>query len=164
LTKRLASCPLSDLTDVQICVGGICKADLSANSIVRGRNFPNGASTYKDGGWYQGFRFRIAGTGCLYVGVGPFPFEGVFNRDISAEDMTSFLSQELAVAIPLLSVTFTTVCFYISGVHGAIRNLIPAPEIEEGSPIRRTVAAYAAAAENGVEDDTGVEGDVEGQR
>jgi hypothetical protein len=124
ILTKVVSCPLSDLENVQICVGGICMADLRANSNVRG-NYMGLQSESSAGmdGCYQGISFRIAGTGFLYVGVGSFPSkealysqrllnaQRLLNRDIPGEDMASFLSQELAVNLPDLSVNFDKYLF-----------------------------------------------------
>jgi hypothetical protein len=48
LTEQLASCPLSDLTNVQICIGGIDKVDFGANTI-EGIIEQDGAGIYMDG-------------------------------------------------------------------------------------------------------------------
>jgi hypothetical protein len=174
LTKQLVSCPLSDLTNAQICIGGVCKADFGANCIVYG--------TAHEGAKCTGtIRFSIGGTGWIFVSVGPFPSHEAFSfqipDDAGLEDMgmASFLSQELAVHHPELPVTFGPVNFDVIGVRGAIQNLNLDPailealdpdaeetiegEVQRGMRIR---AAAAAEAENGVEDDTDVEGGVEG--
>jgi hypothetical protein len=129
--KQLASCPLSDLTNVQICIGGICKADFGANSTVRGAV----AGEYIDGCGYINFSF--VGTGFLCVRVGPSPSEEVFlsqlggDIDIDEENMASYLAQEVAVNHPLLSVNFGMVFFLTNAVKGAIQNLNLDPAIVE---------------------------------
>jgi hypothetical protein len=60
LTKQLASCPLSDLTNARICMGGLFKADFAANSIVRGTVEQDEANRYMDGWGRIHFRFEGA--------------------------------------------------------------------------------------------------------
>jgi hypothetical protein len=71
--------------------------------------------------------------------------------------MASYLAQEVAVNHPLLSVTFGMVCFFNSAVKGAIQNL----NLDQAIIERARFGRAPAAAENGVEDDTGVESDVQ---
>jgi hypothetical protein len=47
-SKQLSSCPLSDLMSVQICVGGICKANFGAHSITNSI-IERDKATYVDG-------------------------------------------------------------------------------------------------------------------
>jgi hypothetical protein len=159
LHQQLASCLLSNLNNVQICVGGIRKTDFLADSIVEG--FVPATTRYMDGWGRIGFRF--GGASWLVVEVGPYTYEEVFlsqvDEDIEPENMASFLTQELAVNHPELSVTFSRVYFPISEVEGAIQHL----NLNRSKRKRKRVAVAAAIQEeNGVEDDTGVEGDVEG--
>jgi flavin-binding protein dodecin len=113
------------------------------------------------------------------VKVGPFASEVAFSqlRDIDAEDMASFLTEELAVNHPELSVSFEHTAFFVSSVKGAIQSLNLDPAIEEAVQRRmeqlrqmveeevqerqriRAAAVAAAALENGIENDTGVVGD-----
>jgi hypothetical protein len=149
LTKQLASCALSNLNNVQICVGGIRKADFRANSVVDGVVLHR----YMDGWRTIGFGF--GGTGGLLVKVGPFPSEEVFRsqvrEDIEPENMASYLTQELAVNHPELFVTFWVVGFPIGEVKGAIQNL----NLDRSKRKRKRVAAAAAIEEeNYAEDDT----------
>ena len=190
-TKQLASCKLSDLTNVKICIGGICKAHFGANSIVEGIIERDEESTYVDGWGYINFCFGGTGECWLSVKVGPFPSEEAFSRvrDIDAEDMASFLAQNLG----LFSVTFEHTAFFVSAVKGAIQNLNLDPEIEEEAQMRREQldehiqlveqeefdglleqgvrwqaegeGEAVAAAENGIDNiGTAVEGDVDGGR
>jgi hypothetical protein len=77
MAKQLASCPLSALTDVKICIGGICKARFGDNSIVEG--FVQGdGETYVDGWGCTDFCFGGTGQCWLFVKVGPFPSEEAF--------------------------------------------------------------------------------------
>jgi hypothetical protein len=134
LHKQLAPCPLSDLTNVQICIGGICKADFGASSAVR-EAVAGEANRYIDGWGYINFSF--VGTGFLCVRVGPSPSEEVFlsqlggDIDIDEENMASYLAQEVAVNHPLLSVNFGMVFFLTNAVKGAIQNLNLDPAIVE---------------------------------
>jgi hypothetical protein len=134
-TNQLAPCKLSDLTNVQICTGGICKAHFGPSSIVEGFIERDEESTYVDGWGYINFCFGGTGQCWLSVKVGPFPSEAAFSRvrDIDAEDMASFLAQNLG----LLSVTFEHTEFFVSTVKGAIQNLNLDPEIEEEAQMRR---------------------------
>jgi hypothetical protein len=177
--KNLASCPLSDLAGAEIFVGGICKAHFGPNSIVEGFVERDDDSTYMDGWGFISFCFGDTGQCWLSVYVGPFPSEVAFfsqvpNRDIvHAEDLSSFLTEELAENHPELSVTFEHVEFYVSAVRGLIQNLNLDPAIEEEAQRReedrntrvleaqrrRALAAVAAAAENGVDDGTDDEDD-----
>jgi hypothetical protein len=189
-TKQLASCKLSDLTNVKICIGGICKAHFGENSNVEGIIERDEESTYVDGWGYINFCFEGAGECWLSVKVGPFPSEAAFSqlRDVDTEDMASFLAQNLGLVNPKLCVSFEYTAFFVNAVEGAIRNLNLDPEIEEEAKIRREQldehirlmdletdalieeedaqrrrAAAAAAAENGVDNDgTDVEDGVEG--
>jgi hypothetical protein len=123
LHKELALCPLSDLTNVEIRIGGICKADFGANSIVRGT-----VTGDYIGGWgYVSFCF--AGTGVVCVEVFLSQLDG--DIDIDAENMASYLAQEVAVNHPLLSVSFGMVSFFTNTVQGAIQNLNLDPAIIE---------------------------------
>jgi hypothetical protein len=49
LTKQLASCALSDLTSVQVCIGGICYAHFGVKSIITGIVERGKATTYVNG-------------------------------------------------------------------------------------------------------------------
>jgi hypothetical protein len=82
LHKQLAPCPLSDLTNVQICIGGICKADFGANT-VSGRLQQGEESRYRDGWGY--INFCCLGTGFLCARVGPFPSEEVFLSQLAGD-------------------------------------------------------------------------------
>jgi hypothetical protein len=104
--------------------------------------------------------------------MGPFPSEEAFfgqvDGDINPQLMASFLTQELAVNHPELSVTFGAIECFVSAVKGAIQNLNLDPAIEEEAHRRReerdehTQELHAAMAENAVDDGTDVEGDGEG--
>jgi hypothetical protein len=169
---QLASCPLSDLPNVQICIGGICKAHFGDNSIVEGIIEQGEESTYIDGWGYINFCFGGTGQCWLSVKVGPFPSEEAFfaqvEEDIEAEDMASFLAHNVAVNHPELSITFEHTAFFVSAVKGAIQNLNLDPAIEEEAHRRREEwdehiqQLNAAMAENGVDDGTDIEGDGEG--
>jgi hypothetical protein len=185
-TKQLAPCKLSDLTNVRICIGGICKAHFGDNSIAEGFIERDEASTYVDGWGYINFCFGGTGECWLSLKVGPFPSEAAFSlvRGIDPEDMAYFLAQNLSQVNlgPQFIVTFEHTAFFVSAVKGAIQNLNLDPEIEEEAQMRRELmheailldqevrrevaaaatAAAAAAVENGVDDGTDVEGDVEG--
>jgi hypothetical protein len=156
LTKQPASCPLSDLTNARICIGGIFNADFAANSIVRAMVERDEVNRYMDG--WGCIDFRVEGAVLVWLGVrvGPFPSEEAFFSQVPADidlvNMASFLAEELAVNQPELSVIFDHVCFRISDVKGAIQDLNLDPAIEEEARRERA----AAAVENGVEDDTGV--------
>jgi hypothetical protein len=157
LTKQLATCALSNLNNVQICVGGIRKADFRANSIVDGVV----QHRYMDG--WGTVAFGFGGTCGLIVKVGPFPSEEAFlsqvRIDIEPENMASYLTQELAVNHPELCLNFWGVGFPISEVKGAIQNV----NLDRSKRKRKRVAAAAAIEEeNDAEDDTGVESDAEG--
>jgi hypothetical protein len=137
LPKQLASCPLSDLADVEICLGGICKADFSFGSIVEGWVGTDGY-TYVDGWAYINFCFGGAGNCWLWVKVGPFPSEEDFfaqlGRDtdmVDAEHMAPYLTRSVAAIHPELSVTFEKVIFFVSAVKGFIQNLDLDPAFEE---------------------------------
>jgi hypothetical protein len=141
-TEQLASCALSDLTNVQICIGGICKAHFGASSVaIIDRDEE---STYMNGWGFINFCFGDQ-TGQCWLGmkVGPFPSEEAFfaqvDREdyIEAEDMAPYLTQELAVNHPELSVTFEHTAFFVNGVKGFIRNLNLDPAIEEEAQMRR---------------------------
>jgi hypothetical protein len=137
-TEQLAPCKLSDLTNVKICIGGICKAHFVNNSIVEG--FIERDEVLDIDGWgYINFCFAGAGECWLSVKVGPFASEVAFSqlRDIDAEDMASFLAQELAVNHPEPSVSFEHTSYFIRTVKGAIQNLNLDPEIEEEAQRRR---------------------------
>jgi hypothetical protein len=138
-TEQLAPCRLSDLTNVKICIGGICKAHFVNNSIFEGIIERDEESTYVDGWGYINFCFAGAGECWLSVKVGPFASEVAFSqlRDIDAEDMASFLTQELAVNHPELSVSFEHTAFFVNSVKGAIQNLNLNPAIEEEAQMRR---------------------------
>jgi hypothetical protein len=134
LTKQLASCPLSDLTNVQICIGGIHKADFGINSTVMGTVERGRAGIYMDG-WGH-IIFSLEGWCWLLVGVGPFPSEEAFFTQVDevyviAENMASFLAQELAVNHPEFYVSFGYVFFQVGAVKGAIQNLNLDPAIIE---------------------------------
>jgi hypothetical protein len=156
LTRQLALCPLSDLTNVQICIGGFHKADFSINGTVLGTI--DGARIYMDGSGF--IDFWLEGLGWLLLKVGPFPSEEAFltqvGVDISAENMASFLAEELAVNRPELSVAFGIVLFHVNAVKGAIQNMNLDPAIEEEAQRGWAAAGY------GVGDGTGDELDVEG--
>jgi hypothetical protein len=163
-TEQLASCPLSDLTNAQICIGGICKAHFGANSIVHCSVERDEVSTYMDGWGYLNFCFGGTGECWLSVKVGPFPSEEAFYSqvyggiEIDRRAMAIFLTQELAENHPELSVTFEHAAFFVSAVKGALQNLNLDPAIEEEAQRRREQWDECF----GVEDDAGVEGDVEG--
>jgi hypothetical protein len=175
LPKQLASCPLSDLAGAEICIGGICKDHFGSNSILGDVlvDLDDDESTYEDGWGCINFCFGGTGQLWLFVKVGPFPSEEAFlsqvgrdMRDMDTEFVVSFLTEDVAMNHPELSVTFGSVNFFVSAVKGFIRNLNLDPAIEEeaqtrrhefheenealaeGSRGRRTVAM----AENGVDD------------
>jgi hypothetical protein len=89
------------------------------------------------------FTFDFGGTGqCWFsMKVGPFPSEDVFftrvDEDLSPELMASFLTQQLAVNHPALSITFDRAAFSVNAVEGAIRSLNLDPAIEEEAQRRR---------------------------
>jgi hypothetical protein len=146
-TKQLAPCPLSDLTNVQICIGGSAKADFRANSFVEGfvERDEHQERKYIDG-WGH-ITFCIGGMGWLVVRVGPFSSEEAFVSQVVRnfipvgdhipEDMPLFLSQQLAENHPELSVTFLDVSFFVSSVKGTIQNLNLDLAIEEEAQRRR---------------------------
>jgi hypothetical protein len=131
--KQLSSCALSDLGGVELCIGGICKAHFGSNSIVEGFT-DRDQVTYVDDWGCMNFCFGGTGQCWLDVKVGPFPSQEAFSaqvdEDIDAGLMVSFLTQELAVDHPELSVTFDDASFFVSAVKGAIRNLNLDPAIE----------------------------------
>jgi hypothetical protein len=141
MTKQLASCPLSALTDVKICIGGSDKADFVSSSQVDGfiGMEQDEDSTYTDG--WGPIDFHIGGMGWLHVKVGPFTSEEAFvlqvPRNIAAEDMASFLAEELAVDNAGLSVRFLALEFFVSSVRGAIQNLNLDPAYEDEAQRRR---------------------------
>jgi hypothetical protein len=161
LPKQLVSCPLSELTNVQICIGGIRKAQFRADSSVICGYEPEEGYT---NGWGR-IQFDLGVICFLAATVGPFPSEEVFRSqvlggiEINRANRFAALTQELAVHHPELSVTFGVVGFHISDVKVAIQNLALAPVIEEETQR----GGAATAAENGAEDDAdGVASDVKG--
>jgi hypothetical protein len=169
-TKQLP-CPLSDLTNVQICIGGSAKADFGANSFVEGFVERDGVITYKNG-WGE-IEFCIGKMGWLMIKVGQFPSEEVFRSLSVPEDMASFLTQELAENHPELTVNFEQIDFFVDNVKGTIQNLNLDPAIEEEAQRRRQEMKEeeeeeaqrrraVAAAEIGVDDGTDVEDNREG--
>jgi hypothetical protein len=106
LTKQLASCTLSNLTNVQICVGGIREAQFRADSSVICRFHEYAGYT---NGWGN-IQFDFGETCFLVAIMGPFPSEEVFRSqvrgaiDINGANMVAYLTQELAVNHPELSV------------------------------------------------------------
>jgi hypothetical protein len=166
-TEQLASCKLSDLTNVQICIGGICKAHFGDNSIVEGIAERDEENTYVDGWGYINFCFGGTGQCWLSAKVGPFASEQDFlsliNGDIDPEAMPSFLARDVGVNRPELSITFAHAAFFRRAVKGAIRNLNLNPAIEVEAQKRRDgwdeYLRKLNLAENGVVDDTCIEGE-----
>jgi hypothetical protein len=73
LTKQLASCALSDLAGVEICIGEICKAHFGGNSIVEGYWQGQGdEATYADDWECLTFYFGETGQCWFSMKVGPF--------------------------------------------------------------------------------------------
>jgi hypothetical protein len=179
-SKQFASCALSDLTNVQICIGGICNAHFGTDRIITGIVERDEVGTYRDG-WGR-IQFIVVDMVSIFVRVGPFPSKEAFlsqiyrDNEINPQDMVSFLAQEPAVNHPELSVKFEVVDLSQSDVKGAIQNLNLDPAIEvavqrrmeqlremveEGVQRRQRIRAAAAAAlENGIEDVTGGIGDL----
>jgi hypothetical protein len=158
------------LADVEICIGGNCKAHFGFGSIVEGW-FERDGYVYADNGWAY-INFCFTGAGWLTVKVGPFPSEEVLfaqlGRDtdpVGSEFMASFLTQNVAAIHPELSVIFEELQFFVRAVKGFMQNLNIDSAFEEEvqrrrqefSPSRRAVAA----AENAVEDGTIAEDDAE---
>jgi hypothetical protein len=157
LTKQLASCALSDLNNVQICVGGIQKAEFRADSTAVRIDQQAGTTRYKDGWGTIGFGF--GGTSWLLLKLGPFPSEEAFRSQVRGFNISYYLMQELAVNHPELSVTFWGVCFPIGEVKGAMQTL----NLDRSKRKRKRVTAAAAIEEeNDAEDDVGVASDAEG--
>jgi hypothetical protein len=140
LTKQLASCALSGLAGVEICMGGICMIHFGDNSIVEGYVREYG-ETYVNGWGCIDFCFGGTGQCWLSVKMGPFLSEEAFLSQVPtntiAEDMPSFLAQELAVDHPELSVSFGAIEFFVRAVKGAIQNLNLDPAVEEEAQRRR---------------------------
>jgi hypothetical protein len=116
LTKQLTSCALADLTDVKICIGGSCMADFADRSVDGFIGLEQYGVFDVDGGWGW-IDFYFGGMGWLHSKVGPFTSEQAFlsqvPRNIVAEDMPSYLVEELAVNNAGLSVHFESVEFLV---------------------------------------------------
>jgi hypothetical protein len=166
---QVVSCPLSDLADVEICIGGNCKAHFGFGSIVEGWLQRDGY-VCPDGWAYINFCF--AGAGWLFVKVGPFPSEDALfaqlGRDtdpVDPEFMASFLRENVAAIHPELSVIFLDVKFFASAVKGFIQNLNFDPAFEE--EMQRSRQEFNEAIEErrntdeNVEDGTNAEDDAE---
>jgi hypothetical protein len=129
-TTIIAPCPLSELPNMEVRVGGMCKAKFGNNSDFEGFiDFDQSSSEGYD------LNFCFVGGGDLWLdlvidGWSEEDARAAQAQDIDAEDLLNHLVVNVP---PGKVVEFRGVSFFVSSVNGAIQNLLPNEEASEAA-------------------------------
>jgi hypothetical protein len=140
LSPEAVSCPLSDLANVELHIGGIMKASFEHNSTFEG--FFDADDDDSDTAKSVSFCF----TGQLWFGlvVNGWPrrnWERVAaDEDNDPDETLRILTEDVATEFPNATVTFKEVQFFLSSIGGAIQSLeaeeVIQQQAEESGEIR----------------------------
>jgi hypothetical protein len=131
-TTIIQPCPLSELPNMEVRVGGMCKAKFGNNSDFEG--FIDFDHTSSEG---YDLNFCFVGGGDLWLdlvidGWSEEDARAAQAQDIDAEDLLNHLVVTVASTSPTGKVVeFRGVSFFVSSVNGAIQNLSSSPNANE---------------------------------
>lgn len=141
----LQTCPLSEVKDVEIRVGGVCKANFALNNDDIEASLYGGDGDFENDRGQVSFCFGDTGGLWLDVSIGPFQSEELY-RQLSLDTDAGVDPEELVNHIirgplveenPDMTIVFSDIHFYVRHVDDAIKSLSLDRAIEAEAQRRR---------------------------